>query len=29
MRALNGACLPALNQAADRLYSRWVEGLRL
>lgn len=29
MRALNGACLPALNQAADHLYSRWVEGLRL
>ena len=29
MRAMNGACLPALSQAADRLYSRWVEGLRL
>lgn len=26
--AMNLACLPALNQAAERLYTRWLEGLR-
>ena len=28
MIALNGANLPPLNRAAERLYSRWIEGLR-
>lgn len=28
MIALNGANLPLLNRAAERLYSRWIEGLR-
>lgn len=28
MIALNGANLPPLNRTAERLYSRWIEGLR-